>query len=49
MVYGPNKLKYVLQEKDDVIDGKTLYVPVTVLLPHMDFKWLTFIVVFLRF
>lgn len=38
MVYGPNNLKYVLQKIQDEVDGKSLYVPITVLLPHMNFN-----------
>lgn len=37
MVMGPQNLKYILQRKG-TIDGKVIYIPITVLLSHMSFK-----------
>lgn len=37
MVIGPGGMKYILQETG-LVDGKTVFIPVTVLLPHMNFK-----------
>lgn len=37
MVVGPDGLKYVLQKKG-WINNKMLYIPITVLLPHMSFN-----------
>lgn len=38
LVFGEDGLKYILAEQEKEYQGKKVYVPVTVLLPHMRFK-----------